>query len=141
MLFPTFPLCISYFVNGVVYNFRTLCIFYSDFLNFLPTILSPFLIAFSYHILYVSWLWQFFTLFFGNNFYAFIGTKLLTIARKQNLNGLRKCSREWHFCSLFYTSKEEAEGGYMKSIGDRLKGQGWIKSKMNRHILLLRRWV
>lgn len=37
----------------------------------------------------------------------------MTIARKQNLNGIRKCSEEWQFCNLLYTleSKEEAEVG------------------------------
>lgn len=43
------------------------------------------------------------------NSYEFIWAKLRTIARKQNLNGLGKCSREWQLYSLFYTleSKEE----------------------------------
>ena len=36
------------------------------------------------------------------NFYEFIWAKLTIIARKQNLNGLRKCSKKWHFCTLVY---------------------------------------
>ena len=38
-------------------------------------------------------------------FYEFIWLKLMTIARKQNLSGVRKCSREWQFRCLFYTLK------------------------------------
>ena len=33
----------------------------------------------------------------------------LTIAGKQNLNGLRKWSREWQFCNLFYILHSEEE--------------------------------
>ena len=70
----------------------------------------------------------------------------MTIAGKQNLNELRKCSREWYLCTLFYIlqSEEKREVGYMKSTGDRLgrwqkaeRGWGvawnlwdWIKGKM-----------
>ena len=41
-----------------------------------------------------------------------------------------KCWREWQFYTLFYTleSKEEAQEGYMKSIGDklgRLEREAW----------------
>ena len=46
----------------------------------------------------------------------------MTIARKQNLHGLRKWARDWQFCILFYISQEkEAERGYVKSISGRLK--------------------
>ena len=53
----------------------------------------------------------------------------MTISRKQNLNGLRKYSGKWQLCTLFYTlqSKVEAQGGYMKSIGDRL-GRWGVKT-------------
>ena len=75
-----------------------------------------------------------------NNFYEFIWAKLTTIAGKQNLNGLRKCSIKWQFCYLFYTSesKGKTQGGYVKSAGDRLGRQekakarnlwDWIKSQ------------
>lgn len=55
---------------------------------------------------------------------------------KQNLKGVRKCSGEWRFCSLFYTLewKEEPEEGYVESAGDGLRGWDWIKPK-RRHIL------
>lgn len=37
------------------------------------------------------------------NFYEFVEAKLMTIAGKQNLDRLRKCSRKWQLCTLFYT--------------------------------------
>ena len=43
------------------------------------------------------------------NFDEFIGAKLPMIARKQNLNGLRKCSRKWQFYHLFYTTESEGK--------------------------------
>lgn len=72
----------------------------------------------------------------------------MTIARKQNLSGLRKCSGGWWFCSLFNSlaSKKETEGGFVKSAGGRLgrsekakRGdrEGWIEGEMERD----RRWL
>ena len=42
-------------------------------------------------------------------FYEFISAKLTTIAGKQILKGLREYSREWQFCTLFYTLQSEEE--------------------------------
>ena len=41
------------------------------------------------------------------NFYKFIWAKLMTNARKQNLNGFRKCSRKWQFYHLYIRIKGE----------------------------------
>lgn len=46
--------------------------------------------------------------------HAFIRAQLSTVAGKQSLNGLRKCSRKWPSCHLFYTLvriKREARRG------------------------------
>lgn len=45
-------------------------------------------------------------------------------AQKQDLNGLRKCPREWQVCNSFYTlriKEENVKEGYMKSIVGRLR--------------------
>ena len=43
------------------------------------------------------------------NFYKFIWAKLMTIRMKHHLNGLRKCAREWQFCSFLHTLESEEE--------------------------------
>ena len=65
-------------------------------------------------------------------FYGFIWTKLIVITGMQNLKGVRKCSRKWHFYHLICTSesKEMMEGGYMKSLVIDLGGG----RKQNREI-------
>ena len=67
----------------------------------------------------------------------------MTIARKQNLNGSGKCSREWQFYRFFSTLKSEE--GYMKlkGVGEKQRGEiaNWVKRKIERHILLLHWWV
>ena len=63
----------------------------------------------------------------------------MTVAWKQNLSGLRKCSRRRQVCALHHTVQSEERAGYRKSTGDGLgrqkkaeRGQLWgcIKSKM-----------
>ena len=76
------------------------------------------------------------------NFYEFIWAKLMTIARKQNLNGLRNAPENAVLHLILYI---RLKGGgirrwiYMKSTGGRLRGRekakhrnpwDWIKSKM-----------
>lgn len=50
----------------------------------------------------------------------------MTVAGKQDLSGLRKCSGEGQFLSLFHTLQPATgcEEGYMKSAGGRVRGQG-----------------
>ena len=47
--------------------------------------------------------------FFFFNFYEFIWVKLMTIAGKQNLNTLRKCSGKQQFYYLFFTSESKGK--------------------------------
>ena len=58
----------------------------------------------------------------------------MKISRKQNLNGLRKCSAEWQCCSSFYAleSKEVTQGGLRKIRQQQIKGA--IESKAGKSL-------
>ena len=85
------------------------------------------------------------TLFYKKEY---IWAKMRTIAGKQNLNGLKKCS--WRMIVFHLILCLRLNGGYTESIGGRLgrrektrRGNlwDWIKSKVERHRLPLQRWA
>lgn len=57
------------------------------------------------------------------NFYEFIWVNLMKIMRRENLNGLRKCSGEGqsHNVSYALDSEEETREGHRKPAGGREK--------------------